>query len=298
MARQRYVPLGLHFAHGKTGATILAKHGNVGLLVWVCLIAAAKRSTVQGQYIHVSDAETWTNFGLSADPPNFTFESFLTTTGRIKQTSRTRHGQLLYVTLTRWRDWNDEWRRESEATQKARKRAETNPDTMPTEPGHDADTLPTECEYECEGETTTTRDPSPAAANRAAAAELITHLTTANYTGPDYHTNEPQRALAWLRRGLSSPSVQNVAGYYRRAMEQPDHWPEPTTGEQPTRPTLPLMDILTAWIRNVGHTDHWAGVERELNDREHRRGETLTTDQRHELHQLWQTLQPTTEEAA
>ena len=55
---------------------------------------------------------------------------------------------------------------------------------------------------------------------------------------------------------------------------------------------LPLFDVLTAWITNVGWTDHWPGVELEILDREHRRGETLSDEQRLELHELWQSLQP------
>ena len=65
-----------------------------------------------------------------------------------------------------------------------------------------------------------------------------------------------------------------------------------SNGSEPARPVLPLFDILTAWITNVGHTDHWPGVELEISDREHRRGETLTDEQRLELHELWQGLQP------
>ena len=295
MARQRYVPLGLHFAHGNTGTTLMAKLGAKGLLVWVCLIAAAKRGGVQGQYIHVSDQETWTNFGLQADPPEFTFESFLTVTGRLKQTSRTRHGRLLYVTLTRWPEWNKEWKRDQDATQKASKRDESNTDIPATDERHNGDgkaLARADCDCDCEGETTTERDASPAAANGAAAVELLTLLTTAKYTGPDYHTAEPQRALAWLRQGFASPSVGNVAGYYRRSMEKPDHWPEPLPGQQPTRAPLPLVKILDAWIRNVGRTDVWSGVEFEIDDRERRRNEKITNEQRLELHELWQSLQP------
>ena len=65
-----------------------------------------------------------------------------------------------------------------------------------------------------------------------------------------------------------------------------------SNGSEPARPPLPLFTILTAWIRTVGHTDVWPSVEREIEDRQTRRGDTLTDEERLELHELWQSLQP------
>lgn len=150
--RKRYVPLGLHFAHGDTGTAIMDKLGCKGLLVWVCLMAAAKRSTVQGQYIHLSDQETWANFGLLADPPAFTFDEFLTLTGRMKQTRKTRSGRLTYVTLTHWADWNKAWKQDADAEQKSSKRGQSAPDMGATDERQPGDIHSTECEGECESE--------------------------------------------------------------------------------------------------------------------------------------------------
>lgn len=132
------------------------------------------------------------------------------------------------------------------------------------------------------------RDASPTEPPRAAAAaaELLTLLTAAKYTGPDLHTAEPDRALAWLRRGLGSPSVQNVGGFYRRAMEQPDHWPEPTAGETPARAPKPLYDRLANLIRNTGHQETPAGLLDLIADEERRTGQTLTASERAHLHNL------------
>ena len=133
MARKRYVPLSVHFAHGQTGTALLQELGRDGLLVWVCLIAAAKRSSVPGQFIHLSDAETWEQFGIASDPPKVAFEDVLRVTGRMKQTARRRHGRMLYVTLTHYGDWNDAFRTDIATTQKSSKRAESKPDTTVAE---------------------------------------------------------------------------------------------------------------------------------------------------------------------
>ena len=133
MAKKRYVPLSVHFAHGQTGTALLQELGRDGLLVWVCLIAAAKRSSVPGQFIHLSDVETWGQFGIAGDPPKVTFEDVLRVTGRMKQTARRRHGRMLYVTLTHYGDWNDAFRTGEATAQKSSKRAQSEPDTTVTE---------------------------------------------------------------------------------------------------------------------------------------------------------------------
>lgn len=115
--RRRFVPLSVHFAHGETGTTLLREFGTDGLLVWVCLIAAAKRSPDQGTYLHITDAETWATFGIASCPPSFTFEDFLLTTGKLRQTSKRRSGRILYVSLTRWDEWNKNRSRQTSGAQ-------------------------------------------------------------------------------------------------------------------------------------------------------------------------------------
>lgn len=137
----RWVPLSCTFAHGTTGTKIMEEHGSMGLLVWVSLIAACKRSLVQGQYEHVSDAETWATFGLSEDPPPFTFEDFLRTTGRLRKTTQRRSGRITYVSLTSWEEWNKTSRRDLDSARKSSKRQETKPDTSRTQNGHVADKI-------------------------------------------------------------------------------------------------------------------------------------------------------------
>lgn len=132
-----------------------------------------------------------------------------------------------------------------------------------------------------------------AAADSAMQVELLTLLTAARYDGPDYHSAEPDRALAWLRRALASPSVENKAGMYRRQMEKPDHWPE-SNGSAPASVSgvpRPLFEVISSWIDNAGWLDTWQGVEREIGERQEGRGEVLSVEQVEVLRKRWQTLQ-------
>lgn len=133
--KRRYVPLSVTFAHGDTGSYILKHLGRDGLLVWICLIAAVKRGEQEGTFEWISEEDAWRQLGI-ADPATlaFTFEEFLAVTGRIKQTRKTRNraaGHCQHAVLTRWGDWNDDWRRETEAGRKSWNRQGKARDTSP-----------------------------------------------------------------------------------------------------------------------------------------------------------------------
>lgn len=122
-ARQ-FVPLYVHFAESKLGVALKQEFGAEGLAVWMCLLAAAKRNLPQGTFRYSSESDAWAQLGLLDAQPSFTFEEFLTVTGRMKQTSRTRSGHLSNVTCTQWQHWNDEYGRQKDRERKSRKRAE------------------------------------------------------------------------------------------------------------------------------------------------------------------------------
>lgn len=102
----KYVPLSVHFATGRTGTAILEKYGLEGLGVWAAMIAAAKAANPEGQIIFMHDQD-WGAIGLGHHPPLFTLKAFLRFLGQRKQTRQTAHGRVTYVTLTRWKQWND-----------------------------------------------------------------------------------------------------------------------------------------------------------------------------------------------
>ncbi len=121
--------------------------------------------------------------------------------------------------------------------------------------------------------------------------QVLRAITTSEYAF-DQARDECQRvggktglAVTILRRIASGQPAFDVD---LRDMGQNGNGSDPTTPSA----VLPLMTILAAWITFAGHTDHWAGVEREIADCERRRGETLTDEQRDVLRERWQALQP------
>lgn len=127
--RRQYVPIAVHFGTGMTGNRIQKDYGLEGLGVWALLIAACKRSPVQGTFIWLGEGDAWMKLGIIAGrEPAFTFEDFVTTLGKIRQARTRRVGGQLETTLTRFFDWNNNVRRESEAERKRRKRAQNTAD--------------------------------------------------------------------------------------------------------------------------------------------------------------------------
>jgi hypothetical protein len=102
--RSQYVPMETRIAFGDFGTKLIDKWGMEGIAGWLLLLAACKRESVQGQFIYTSDFEGWSKLGATAS--GYTLDEFFTYTGRLKKTSRTRHGRTQYVTVTRWEEWN------------------------------------------------------------------------------------------------------------------------------------------------------------------------------------------------
>lgn len=205
--RRQYAPLGVRFAHGKTGTALLTELGHSGLLAWVGMIAAAKRSPVQGTVEFVSDEDAWYQFGvLEPEPPAFTVDQLLDVLGRLKQTRRRRSGRVQYVTLTRFEDWNQDVDRELAAERMSRKRAEIARNNGRTQLEQQPNILSTEGEGEGEGEYAgaQARQPEPkktiypcprciALAFRTQ-TELTEHLNLIHDTEPQTSARAPEPA--------------------------------------------------------------------------------------------------------
>jgi hypothetical protein len=148
--RRRYVPMDVYAAFGKTGTKLLQKWGMEGLCAWLLLLAAAKREPTQGTFTYATDAEAWAKVG--AQPVAFTFQEFVTYTGRLKQTRKTQVGRIKHVEITQWGQWNKDWDRQHAADEKARSRAQNTPYKPPTQPGRSPDVSWTEVEVDLEVE--------------------------------------------------------------------------------------------------------------------------------------------------
>jgi len=107
--RRRWVALDVEFTATPLGARLLGEFGNEGLLVWVALLAAAKRSPIEGTVRFHSEADLWGQLGIEAPP--FPIDRFLMITGRLKETRRRTQGRATYVRLTRWEDLQQMTRR-------------------------------------------------------------------------------------------------------------------------------------------------------------------------------------------
>lgn len=120
--RRQYFPLAVTFAHGNTGVRLKKRFGRDGLLVWVCYLTACKTNWIQGQFSYTSEPDGWTKLGLYGYEPEFSLSTFFTFTGHLKQTRRTRSGDLVDVICTQWEAWNKEFKRDRDASEKSRKR--------------------------------------------------------------------------------------------------------------------------------------------------------------------------------
>lgn len=164
--RRQYIPLAVTFAFSPTGKRLLNKFGRDGLLAWVCFLAACKTNWIQGQLSYTSEPDGWSKLGLYGWEPEFTLDAFFTFTGRLKQTSRRRSGDITDVFCTRWDEWNKEVRRQIDAEQKSSKRGE-NTETSQRQSGDETATLRrTEVEVEEEVRATTTSERARAIADR------------------------------------------------------------------------------------------------------------------------------------
>lgn len=126
--RRQYVPLYVRFATGETGQKIIGRFGAEGIAVWSCLLAAAKRNDVQGEFVWVSETDAWDKLGLRKSPPSFTFEEFVAYLGRLHRAATKRHGEDKTTSIRGWNDWNTTIKREQDANKKRRKRAQTTGD--------------------------------------------------------------------------------------------------------------------------------------------------------------------------
>lgn len=205
-ARQ-YVPLYVHFAESKLGVALKNEFGAEGLAVWICLLAAAKRSLPQGTLRFSSEADAWAQLGLLDAQPNFTFEAFLKVTGRMKQTSRTRSGHLSNVLCTQWKRWNDEFDRQKDRERKSRKRAGNTRTEPGDNTGHNSDDDRTE-----PNEVRSLRDLTSEEAARTVRPAPLAPVAQ----GPGYHDLAPELQAAYPRdlldRYLTDPDVTVVDG--------------------------------------------------------------------------------------
>lgn len=136
---RRFYMVDLDFFHKKTFDRLYDEFGAAGPLVWLALIAEAKRSRIPGTLTVTGGADFWAQLGFQGRDLGFTMDAFLAFTGRYKLTSRTSLGRLQNVLITSFKQWQNDWKRESERTRKSRYRAQRDGDTEGTGEGQQRD---------------------------------------------------------------------------------------------------------------------------------------------------------------
>jgi len=129
--RRRWIPLSVEFPFDKTGTRLQEEFGPAGVAVWVALLTACKRAHVQGQFSYTTEAEAWSNLGITG--AEFTFDQFLKVTGQLKKTRKRRRGRITDVQITAWEDWNNTKNSEVTRAQNARSRRDNTSDLPMTE---------------------------------------------------------------------------------------------------------------------------------------------------------------------
>lgn len=118
--RRPWFALSVDFAATTTGTRLQDELGPAALAVWVALLAAAKRSSIEGTFIWGSEPEAWQLLYIhEPDRLGFTFDEFLKLTGRLKQTRRHDRARVHYVAITHWADWQHTRQRRTRRTRNA-----------------------------------------------------------------------------------------------------------------------------------------------------------------------------------
>lgn len=151
-SRKRWFACDVHVFHSDLGVDLREEFGTVGLCMWVGFLAACKRNNPPGKISYTTDGECLSLMGLPGvelvdeELEPFKLDDFWTFLGQRKQTSVTRRKRLVYVSSTRWGQWQNDAGRQREAERKRRSRAQNgrtesgqSPDKIRTENYRDSD---------------------------------------------------------------------------------------------------------------------------------------------------------------
>ena len=137
--RRQWVPIASDLPWTRTTRLLADKFGRDGVLVWMLVLLAAKRSLNQGQFQMLSESEGWNQLGwdeMGFERPAFTLQEFFAYTGKTK---RTRRNTRKVIQITSWERWNREVRRDQDAAQKRSKRGTKTKDVRTNLRGTDSD---------------------------------------------------------------------------------------------------------------------------------------------------------------
>ena len=146
----RFFHVDVQFGHKRTCERLLDRFGHAGPLVFLLVLAEAKKSNPAGTFTYESEEGAWRTLGLMSHRPDFTIDEFFTVLGQYKQTRKTRSGRITNVILTQWGRWQKDWERERVRKTMRRKRAVSDRNNGVTMPSQRSNTCGTETEIEIE----------------------------------------------------------------------------------------------------------------------------------------------------
>lgn len=128
----RFFQMDVQFMHKRTTNALHDKFGWAGVVTWISLLAAAKTSSQPGTFIYENEAIGWAKLGFDGRTPDFALEDFFRATGHLKQTRKTRSGDIQHVEITQYGRWQNDRKRYLAAARQARHRAKNREDSSVT----------------------------------------------------------------------------------------------------------------------------------------------------------------------
>lgn len=155
--RRPWIAVSVNVAHSTTGTRLQEELGPAALAAWIGLLAACKRSPIEGRISFTSESEAWQIIGiLEPKRLGFTLEEFLDVLGRLKQTRRTGNntprtrnktertprGRVTNVQVTHWEQWQRPRSEPRNANEKQTKSERDAPPDQDQDQDHDIDPDP------------------------------------------------------------------------------------------------------------------------------------------------------------
>ena len=121
--RRRFFAVDPEFPFDRLANRLLSEFGPAGVVVWIYVVAAAKRAPVEGYFSYTSDAEAWEKLGIDQQHADFTLDEFFTLTGHLHETKKHARVGVTTIDLRRWDELQLTINRQIDAERQARSRA-------------------------------------------------------------------------------------------------------------------------------------------------------------------------------
>jgi hypothetical protein len=128
--RRRWIAVDIDLLHTPFGKTIMEEFATGGLVAWVSLLGAAKKSHIEGTVHYRSEEGLLAELGLldvplvRPDGEPWRMETYLKRLGQLRKVRNRRRGGVRYVTVVRWALWQQSVDSQQSRERMTRSRAE------------------------------------------------------------------------------------------------------------------------------------------------------------------------------